>query len=104
MWAKTKVCLLKTIRFKNETMSLIELQPLTGRTHQLRVQCAARGFPILGDRTYGDFAWNKRLKAERLYLHAEKVSFIFGKITFEAKYPSEWDFGKCAIECSWLQM
>ena len=104
MWAKTKVCLLKTIRFKNETMSLIELQPLTGRTHQLRVQCAARGFPIFGDRTYGDFGWNKRLKAEQLYLHAEKVSFSLDNVTFEAEYPSGWDFGKCAIECSWLQM
>ena len=74
VWAKTKVRLLKIIRFQNETLSLIELQPLTGRTHQLRVQCAARGFPIFGDRTYGDFGWNKRLKAERLYLHAEKIA------------------------------
>lgn len=92
MWAKTKVRLLKTIHSQNETLSLIELQPLTGRTHQLRVQCAARGFPILGDRTYGDFVWNKRLKAERLYLHAEKVSFSLGGMTFEAECPSGWDF------------
>ena len=93
VWAKTRTRLLKTIRFQNETLSLIELQPLTGRTHQLRVQCAARGFPILGDRTYGDFVWNKRLKAERLYLHAEKVSFNLDNLTFEAEYSSEWDFG-----------
>ena len=93
VWAKTRVCLLKIIRLQNETLSLIELQPLTGRTHQLRVQCAARGFPILGDKTYGDFGWNKRLKAERLYLHAGKVSFDLGKITFEAECPSGWVFG-----------
>ena len=92
MWAKTKVRLLKIIHLKNETLSLIELQPLTGRTHQLRVQCAARGFPILGDKTYGDFRWNKRLKAERLYLHAEKVSFNLREITFEAECSSGWDF------------
>lgn len=91
VWAKTKVRLLKIIRLQNETLSLLELQPLTGRTHQLRVQCAAQGFPILGDKTYGDFSWNKRLKAERLYLHAEKVSFSLGGMTFEAKCPSEWD-------------
>ncbi len=91
VWAKTKVRLLKIIHLQNETMSLIELQPLTGRTHQLRVQCAARGFPILGDKTYGDFGWNKRLKAEQLYLHAEKVSFSFGGTTFEAECPSGWD-------------
>ena len=34
--------------------SLLELQPLTGRTHQLRVHCAYMGFPILGDPQYGN--------------------------------------------------
>ncbi len=33
--------------------SLLQLQPLTGRTHQLRVHCAHMGFPILGDPQYG---------------------------------------------------
>ena len=33
--------------------SLLELQPVTGRTHQLRVHCAYMGFPILGDPQYG---------------------------------------------------
>ncbi len=33
--------------------SLLELQPLTGRTHQLRVHCAHMGFPIAGDPQYG---------------------------------------------------
>src|SRR6204780_850258 len=37
----------------NGTLSLLALTPLTGRTHQLRVHCAAMGFPILGDRIYG---------------------------------------------------
>ena len=31
----------------------LELEPLTGRTHQLRVHCAAQGWPILGDPIYG---------------------------------------------------
>ena len=35
-------------------ISLLELHPRTGRTHQLRVHCAALGCPILGDRDYGD--------------------------------------------------
>ena len=34
--------------------SLLQLQPLTGRTHQLRVHCAHLGFPILGDPQYGN--------------------------------------------------
>ena len=38
---------------KNEQTSLLALQPLTGRTHQLRVHCAHMGFPILGDPQYG---------------------------------------------------
>jgi 23S rRNA-/tRNA-specific pseudouridylate synthase len=33
--------------------TVLELQPVTGRTHQLRVHCAALGFPIIGDPTYG---------------------------------------------------
>lgn len=36
--------------------SLLELRPLTGRTHQLRVHCAYLGFPILGDPQYGTAA------------------------------------------------
>ncbi|HKO53979.1 MAG TPA: pseudouridine synthase, partial [Polyangiaceae bacterium] len=34
-------------------LSLLALAPLTGRTHQLRVHCAAHGLPLLGDRAYG---------------------------------------------------
>jgi 23S rRNA pseudouridine1911/1915/1917 synthase len=34
-------------------VSLVDLEPLTGRRHQLRAQLAARGCPIVGDRTYG---------------------------------------------------
>jgi 23S rRNA-/tRNA-specific pseudouridylate synthase len=33
--------------------TLLALRPVTGRTHQLRVHCAYRGFPILGDPQYG---------------------------------------------------
>ena len=43
----------------------VRLWPETGRTHQLRVQLAALGAPILGDRLYGDKA-----AADRLMLHA----------------------------------
>lgn len=52
---------------------LVRLRPHTGRTHQLRVQCALHGHPIAGDRTYGDFEWNKMLAKrsglKRLFLH-----------------------------------
>lgn len=47
--ARTRCRLLET----DGRLSLLALQPLTGRTHQLRVHCAHFGFPILGDPQYG---------------------------------------------------
>lgn len=41
----------RTLESKNQ-MSLVELSPITGRTHQLRLHCHAMGFPILGDPQY----------------------------------------------------
>lgn len=51
----------------------VELAPVTGRTHQLRVHMAALGHPILGDELYGGPAEHK---AERLLLHAMDLAFI----------------------------
>ncbi len=39
--------------WREAPIAWLELTPLTGRTHQLRVHCAAEGWPILGDRVYG---------------------------------------------------
>lgn len=47
--------------------SLIQLKPVTGRTHQLRVHLAERGHPIIGDVLYGGKL------ADRLYLHAVQL-------------------------------
>ncbi len=58
-------------------LSLLKLRPVTGRTHQLRVQCAQRKLPIVGDTTYGDFYFNRRIqknfKPSRLFLHASSI-------------------------------
>ena len=51
----------------------VELQPLTGRTHQLRVHLAALGHPILGDALYASTALQAR--AARLLLHATWLAF-----------------------------
>jgi 23S rRNA pseudouridine955/2504/2580 synthase len=59
--------------------SLLSAQIITGRTHQIRVQLAFLGFPVLGDDKYGDFALNKKLHSsglKRMFLHAHKLSFI----------------------------
>jgi tRNA pseudouridine65 synthase len=48
-------------KWKARRILALALHPLTGRTHQLRVQTSMRRFPIVGDRTYGDFRLNARL-------------------------------------------
>ena len=57
---------------KSKAVALIECEPLTGRTHQLRVQLAALGSPILGDTQYG----NRQDNLPRHMLHGWKVSFL----------------------------
>ncbi len=47
------------------------LKPETGRTHQLRVHCAAMGHPIIGDGLYG----NDEVKQVRMLLHADNLLF-----------------------------
>jgi 23S rRNA (cytosine1962-C5)-methyltransferase len=48
---------------------MVTAEPLTGRTHQIRVHAAESGFPILGDTLYGGTA------AARVYLHAGEIAF-----------------------------
>jgi 23S rRNA-/tRNA-specific pseudouridylate synthase len=59
----------------------ISLEPHTGRSHQLRVQCARRGLPIVGDQTYGDFRRNREFAkatgSKRLFLHSFGTSFDY---------------------------
>lgn len=53
--------------------TLLELQPVTGRSHQLRVHLQAIGHPILGDALYGDA--DTLAAAPRLLLHATDLAF-----------------------------
>jgi 23S rRNA pseudouridine955/2504/2580 synthase len=58
--------------------SLLRCQPLTGRTHQIRVHAAHAGFPLAGDERYGDKDENSLLKKQglrRLFLHAQSIAF-----------------------------
>jgi 23S rRNA pseudouridine955/2504/2580 synthase len=72
--------------------SLLEVELLTGRTHQIRVHLAHAGHPIVGDDKYGDFALNRVLK-QRLLLHAAKLSFkhpLSGEtVKLESPLPAE---------------
>ena len=78
--AETRFSLIKHTQ-KAFSTSLIKLEPRTGRSHQLRVQCAKRHLPIVGDQTYGDFALNRSFaKAtgnKRLFLHSLETSFAY---------------------------
>lgn len=71
-------------------VSLVELEPTTGRRHQLRVQLASRGCPIVGDRLYG-----ARLPfPEGIALHARSLEFwhpVDGRsMRLEAALPGPW--------------
>jgi 23S rRNA pseudouridine1911/1915/1917 synthase len=79
--------------------SLVELRPVTGRTHQLRIHMAHIGHPILGDHVYGNQP-NKRfesefpdLKAPRQMLHAARIAFThpFTKQPVSVEAPSPND-------------
>ncbi|MCI0704514.1 MAG: RluA family pseudouridine synthase, partial [Planctomycetia bacterium] len=79
-------------------VTLLELTPLTGRTHQLRVQSAWRGHPVLGDSTYGStraFGPVAELPRDRVIaLHARRLTLVhpFTKqeLTIEAPLPDYW--------------
>lgn len=62
-------------------VALLRLTPVTGRTHQLRVQCKKHGHPIVGDRTYGSFSFNREVKQEtgvsRMLLHSAETHFRY---------------------------
>ncbi len=71
----------------NEGYSYLELNPITGRKHQLRKQLLNIGFPIIGDDKYF-LSDRKRLKIKNLMLHAYKIKFMINntQYNFKAKY------------------
>ncbi len=77
-------------RFADTT--LLELEPVTGRTNQLRIHCEAIGHPIVGDVRRGAQAFS------RLCLHAQKLSFPDpangDRLSFETTIPREFTLGR----------
>jgi 23S rRNA pseudouridine1911/1915/1917 synthase len=71
---------------------MVEAQPKTGRTHQIRVHLSALGFPIVADILYG--AKETEL-ITRAALHAQSLSFIHPitkkQLRFTAPYPEDFE-------------
>jgi 23S rRNA pseudouridine955/2504/2580 synthase len=76
--------------------TLVEVELITGRTHQIRVHSAWLGSPVLGDTKYGDEAANRQLRElglRRLFLHAQQLRFRWPdekrEMVIEAPLPDE---------------
>lgn len=81
---------LKTVKKNGKTYSLIELKPVTGRTHQLRVHLKYLGHPIVGDKVYG----SDNNPKTRLFLHAKSLEITIpesDRRIFEAPLPTEFE-------------
>jgi len=76
----------------NPNFSYVELNPITGRKHQLRKQLYNIGNPIVGDDKY--FINNKgKRKSYELMLHSQKIKFMINnvKYNFKARYNNEFE-------------
>ena len=74
---------------KNSNCSLLEMNPVTGRKHQLRKQLSLIGHPIYGDNKY-TFEKNLKTKNKELMLHSYQIKFIINnkKFTYKALLPN----------------
>lgn len=62
---------------ENKNMSLVEVELLTGRTHQIRAHFASIGHPLLGDGKYGRNSMNKESGYKKQFLYSYKLKFDF---------------------------
>lgn len=72
-----------TLLHRYGNVSLLDVELKTGRTHQIRVHALSQGFPLVGDDKYGDFEFNRQVKAgllgapfKRMFLHARELHFL----------------------------
>lgn len=85
-------------KFSTARYSLVQLFPHTGRKHQLRRHLKHLFHPIINDTNYGDLHQNRAFQVntgcERLFLHANQLSFIhphsLQKITINAPLDQQW--------------
>lgn len=84
--------------------TVMEVKLFTGRTHQIRVHACHAGYPVAGDRKYGDDQYNQTLKdrgLRRMFLHAQRLSFRLGRdYEFIAPVDAEWQQFLSILESS----
>ncbi len=94
--AKTKFLNKGIIAWK---YTLLEVDLLTGRTHQIRVHLSSIGFPIVGDKVYGNEKINAEIKEKyglkRQWLHAYKLAFNLFDHEYSFEAPIKPDLQKC---------
>ena len=73
-------------RVQNAGLTMVTAEPLTGRTHQIRVHAAEQGFPILGDVLYGG------TRSARVFLHAAEIAFTHPGTHQPVKFSVPADF------------
>lgn len=71
--------------FKND-LSLVEVELLTGRTHQIRAHFASIGHPLLGDGKYGTNKLNKDFGYKKQFLYSYKLIFNFDEEAGQLEY------------------
>ncbi len=73
------VCPVRRGDGKNDICTLLRVELITGKTHQIRSHLASEGHPIIGDPKYGDPEWNRfareKWKLRRQFLHAREIVF-----------------------------
>lgn len=84
-------------KFEGLALTLAEFKLETGRSHQIRVQAAYEGYPLLGDSKYGAKQGAGGLRFGRPALHSHRLSFPHpmggAPVSFEAKLPEDMAFG-----------
>ena len=87
---KPSQTLYRTLSVKQK-LSLVEVQPLTGRTHQIRLHMASIGCPL-----YGDFLYGTEINGERTRLHCQKICFsdALNRNVIQVEAPLPMDFQK----------
>lgn len=93
--------LLHSFDFEKQTLSLLLVKLASGRPHQIRLQCAEHGLPLLGDRRYG-LNTKLDLKMPTLALHAYLLDFIHPVRKEELKLKAELFYGPEWINPSFL--